>query len=380
MRNTFVSCVTTCAALAVLAYGSGAEQAAPATWPTSKEGLVFAFESGHFKTPPVAFRKDGRPNEAYQMPARLTARFDRNFAMVPFGGSFVAEGAHDYVAAQCAKTGALTVEAYLTPAAQTAKDGQSGDIIALGKDHDGANFVLVQDKDKLVFSLLAGGDKKPSTLELCKLDGASPVHLIVTYENDALACYVNGKPVELKGSPKGDLKPWATDGPLTFGDNAAGGRPWLGTIEGIALYSRALTAEEAKAESDAWLKKVSARKAPAVLRIVGKLVARSDVPQAKHIQPYFQALAVYEYEVEKVLEGKYDDKKIRVATWAMMEKRILPIATRPIGKSYELTLELSSENRQLESQWLSDTLEQALDLKLYYDVSPQRDDEKPTGK
>jgi len=284
MRNTFVSCVTTCAALAVLAYGSGAEQVAPATWPTSKEGLVFAFESGH------------------------------------------------------------------------------------------------QDKDNLVFFLLAGGDKKPSTLELCKLDGASPVHLIVTYENDALACYVNGKPVELKGSPKGDLKPWATDGPLTFGDNAAGGRPWLGTIEGIALYSRALTAEEAKAESDAWLKKVSARKAPAVLRIVGKLVARSDVPQAKHIQPYFQALAVYEYEVEKVLEGKYDDKKIRVATWAMMEKRILPIATRPIGKSYELTLELSSENRQLESQWLSDTLEQALDLKLYYDVSPQRDDEKPTGK
>jgi len=380
MRNTFVSCVTTCAALAVLAYGSGAEQVAPATWPTSKEGLVFAFESGHFRTPPVAFRKDGRPNEAYQMPARLTARFDRNFAMVPFGGSFVAEGSHDYVAAQCAKTGALTVEAYLTPAAQTAKDGPSGDIIALGKDHDGANFVLVQDKDNLVFFLLAGGDKKPSTLELCKLDGASPVHLIVTYENDALACYVNGKPVELKGSPKGDLKPWATDGPLTFGDNAAGGRPWLGTIEGIALYSRALTAEEAKAESDAWLKKVSARKAPAVLRIVGKLVARSDVPQAKHIQPYFQALAVYEYEVEKVLEGKYDDKKIRVATWAMMEKRILPIATRPIGKSYELTLELSSENRQLESQWLSDTLEQALDLKLYYDVSPQRDDEKPTGK
>jgi len=34
----------------------------------------------------------------------------------------------------------------------------------------------------------------------------------------------------------------------------------------------------------------------------------------------------------------------------------------------------------LESQWLSDTLEQAPDLKLYYDVSPQRDDEKPTGK
>jgi hypothetical protein len=44
---------------------------------------------------------------------------------------------------------------------------------------------------------------------------------------------------------------------------------------------------------------------------------------------------------------------------------------RPIGKSYEMTVEPYADNTQLESQWLADELEPDADVPMYYDPNPE---------
>ena len=122
------------------------------------------------------------------------------------------------------------------------------------------------------------------------------------------------------------------------------------------------------ASARAYGRKVAERAVPRVTRLVGKLIARSFVPTPEDIAPYPESLAVFEYEVVKVLEGFYVAPKMRVAHWVVLGGTSLARGRVEVGDEVELTVTEFTENPQLEQVNLSDTLEFDFDLRLYFDV------------
>jgi hypothetical protein len=362
--------------LAVLVVGlaAGCGQVAGAgdevSWPAARKGLVFSFETASLQTPMLVFDPDDKPVYSCSIAARARAKYDHHSAMVTTGGSFVAERIETYLGPALQKSGALTIEAYVSPAEPAL--AQSGVVLAFSSEAGPANFALVQARNKLVLVLrtsAAAEKQPPAQVELAALSDAKPFHLAVTYAGGVLVGYRDGKEVLRSAAVTGDFTNW-TDGRLLFGDDWPAKQPWPGALEGIAVFKRALGADEVKQDAQVYLKKVQARPAVPIIQVRGKLLAKSPVPEYKQIQPYYQALAVYEYEVEKVLAGTCNEKKIRVAHWVMMEKKPLPaMADRPVGESYDLVLEPFAANLQLESQWLSNTLD-PIEPPPYLDVAP----------
>jgi hypothetical protein len=104
--------------------------------------------------------------------------------------------------------------------------------------------------------------------------------------------------------------------------------------------------------------------------VEARLRQRSKTPTLAEISPYRQALVVFEYAVEKSAEGELPPGRIRVAHWAILDGKTLPITRAAEGQLLQLTLEPFDANPQLESLYLADTLTGAGDLPLFYDVDP----------
>ena len=64
------------------------------------------------------------------------------------------------------------------------------------------------------------------------------------------------------------------------------------------------------------------------------------------------------------------DETVRVAHWALLSGRQLPIVEQDVGEEDRLTLEPFDRNPQVGNTYLSDTLELRLDLPVYLDVDP----------
>lgn len=327
--------------------------------------MVFSCETGWFKTPIVAFDREGKRIASCQLAQRGRARFDHNYALVTSGGSFAIDAAQPFVVAECRRTGELTIEALVTPL-DTALAGPV-DLISCTSEMGGRNFALAQAKDKLVLFLSAA---VPATegVELGTVKAGIATHVVVTYGAGRVAGYLDGVETAIPGRVTGGFASWQ-DGHLVFGDDWAASRNWPGTIEGVALFSRALTADEAKAEGLAYRARIAPRPGVPATALTARLLARSGVPEPEQIAPYSRALVVYEYEVLKVSQGTYDQPKIRVAHWGLMERKKLPMGERPIGQDYELVVEAFKANPQLESEWLSDEMP-STDQPMYYDVAP----------
>ena len=103
--------------------------------------------------------------------------------------------------------------------------------------------------------------------------------------------------------------------------------------------------------------------------IVGvELTAKSKTPTLKDIAPYREALVLYEYRVEKPFAGLFNDDTVRVAHWAIYDKQPQEITEAEIGSQERLELQPFSDFRELESIYMSDTLEQNFDVPLYHDT------------
>jgi hypothetical protein len=228
--------------------------------------------------------------------------------------------------------------------------------------------VLSQTQGKLLLNLRTNG-RGAGQVELCAVPDAYPFHLAVTYENGVLVSYRNGAEAARSKEVTGDFSAWTAQH-LVFGSDLAEGRNWPGCLEGVALFSRALTATEIQAEHKWFCTKVAPRKPPRILEIKGKLTARSTTPKKADLGPYNRALVTYEYDVENVTSGKYDEKKIRVMHWGIVSRQPnSSVIERPLGKSCLLRLEALADNPQLQSEMLCDDLP-IVDLPLYYDLEP----------
>ena len=91
------------------------------------------------------------------------------------------------------------------------------------------------------------------------------------------------------------------------------------------------------------------------------------VPTRESIAPYKNGLQALDYEVVRVIEGRYDESTLVVAHWIIRDAEVLGTAQRSAGSTHRLTVELYDSHSELEGERLvMDT--DAFTLPLYYDV------------
>ena len=338
-------------------------QGGRADWPGDERGLVFLWHDASRANQVAGL--DGRPARPCRVGARGAARLYRFHDMDLAGGAFLAEDVDDRLLAACKASGRLTVEAVITP--DSVKQPGRAAIVSFSGGDSSRNFALVQKGEDLVLLLRTRSDGAGASdgPVLCKLAAGEPHHVIVSYAAGTTACYLNGVEVSVSRAVRGDFGNW-TPQRLVFGDEYAGGGDWAGRLEGIAVYSRFVDAAEAKRKDALYRPRLANRKPARRLILLGRLRQAAATPTVKAIHPYRRCLAVHTYEVQEVLSGRYDRRRILVAHWVILDARVVGFRRR-IGRTYRLTVEPFADHPQLATERVMTTPDQ-LDPEMYYDV------------
>jgi hypothetical protein len=339
-------------------------------WPTNREGLVYLFETGD--KPNQVPSVNGRPERGYTIRPRSRARLDHNYAMVIAGGSFLAGAAEKDLLEACRASNQLTVEAFIRP--DRLDHVEPARIVTFSSSAYTRNFTLAQEQDRLVFRL-----RTPSTGEngvnpqttLCTIPAGQTLHIVATYRPGRITGFVDGKEVYRGDSVQGDLSNWELHH-LLFGDEFDGNRNWSGTLEGVAIYNRALDSPEIRENATTYHNLTRARKPVPQIEVLAKLVAKSQVPTLKEIKPYREALFVCKYRVTEVARGSLPDKEVLVAQWALLDGQLQPVTSLAANAAVRMILEPSDANRQLKRFVCKDDFDGEGELlsPRYYDATP----------
>lgn len=101
--------------------------------------------------------------------------------------------------------------------------------------------------------------------------------------------------------------------------------------------------------------------------VEARLVGPGPIPTPQAIAPYRHALVVNDYEIVKVVEGTYGERRILVAQWAIRDARVLADSRKTVGSVYRLTVERYDAHPELEGERLIVASDES-DLPLYYEV------------
>jgi hypothetical protein len=335
------------------------------SWPTNREGLLFRWRAADESA--EAYDDVGEVLFASGLQPSGLARSNRHFAMMVQGGHFTAIGLEESLLPAVRKSEALSVEILATPS-DLAQGGPAW-ILSSFSDSGAVNLSIGQEGSEVVAVLRTSATgEQGARASLCRLDDPALFHVVMSYADGRLVCHLNGTPVADSGDVRGDLSTWS-DIPFLFGAGSRPGHDWAGTIEGVAMYSRVIEAEEAQRNCEHYAARIAARKPVARLEIQARLLAKSAVPSSFELGPYNQALGVYEYAVEKVVAGAHDGGRIRVAHWFILDRERLPICDAPLGEARKLILEHMTDNPQLRYGYLANTLTNAREVPVYYDIA-----------
>lgn len=359
--------IQTQAAEGGLAKASREEAARPRVEASSapEDGLIFRWESAD--RPAMLFEPDTSRYREVHLERRGTARLTRHFAMdTSSGGHFILDRAEDFLQV-LRDAGQLSIEALITPAVSN----QSGParIITFSSGPTSRNFTLGQSGDRLVLRLRterSGVNAVPPELDLLPLTAGEPTHVIVTYAHGRVTAFADGQPAFSSDAVQGGFSTWSPQH-LLFGDEWGGGRHWLGQLEDVAIFSRALTAKEATQRYVEAQARVADRTPAASVVARVRLLEALPVPTVQAVAPYQRALLVNRYVVEEVLEGDIRDREILIAHWAIMDGRVLKTAARQEGEVFQLYLQLFDDRPELEGEKISLEGHDFL-LPLFYDV------------
>jgi len=281
------------------------------------------------------------------------------------GGRFFSAGAEEYLGGGLRNGGAMTLAAYVRPATATQKG--AGCIVGYGPAKADLLFALMQDRDALTFRI---GRTKPTTVALFALTSAKPCHVVVTVAPKGIVVYRDGARVGGRPGPGTDLTTWR-DGMLILGADAEGRRPWRGRLERVTLYNTALSPAEAKALATSVREEIGDREPVPRIELTGTLRARSKYPMPwDRGFTYRDVLCVCEYEVNTVIRGEFEGRRIRVAEWVYVDRIFVTNSRNKIGATRRLTVEPLDVNPQLSTIQRADTLDLDIDALVYYDLSP----------
>lgn len=280
---------------------------------------------------------------------RDEARYARYHAMDLAGGAFVPEAADAPLLAGAKASNQFAFEGLLTPPS-TPPAGE-GVIVAFADDFETGNLALTQKGDWLTLRLKTGDAKTLSpAIPLVRLVPGRANHVIVSYADGELACYLDGQRVLLANPLRGGLAGW-TPQPLIFGDTWKGGRNWPGLLEGVGVFTRTIGAAEARQRFNRQTERIAGRAQAARVVVEAKLIATCPPADPAGIAPYRRCLSLQQFEVLKVVEGECADKKISVAQWSVLDAKVFPeYLTYKKGQTYRIALERWSDRPEQESE------------------------------
>ena len=198
-------------------------------WPGNASALIYEWSNGNGST----------------LQRRGKAKIDKNGVMQLSRGAYLPQGYNAKLLEACSRADELSGEVTL----MTGKKNQKGParIVSFSKDANARNFTLGQEGENLVLRLRTERNDKNGTnpeVTLGRIITGEPMHVIVSYRSGDLRFFVNGELVKKTGQLKGDFHNWEPMA-LVLGDELTGGRDWQGSIERLAIRSRALGADEA---------------------------------------------------------------------------------------------------------------------------------------
>ena len=347
-------------------------------WPVNRANLVFQW--GTAQRPTFQFNPVSRMFDRVYLKASRIARLDRDGAMVFYGGGFSVTNAGNGIVAECSKANQFSIEALITPSS-VPRAGKAELRFIVGCDGEGegeadnTNFALAQEGPKLVLFARTKPDGKQSVVQrvqLCTLEDEKPNHVVVAYRPGRFACYLNGKSVRQTAELKGtlDWRQAKDETGLYFASRNAAALPWLGNVEGIAIFARALDAADAAADSAIYARMIATRRpSPPRIELEATFVKGSPIPKAADIAPYRDALVANEFIVTKVIRGEFKPRRVRVAQWGIIDAQPTAIAQAKPGDVHTLVLEPMTDHPKLESEAISDTLDENFGLALYIDLT-----------
>jgi hypothetical protein len=345
-------------------------------WPVNRTAMLYRWENGQQKN----FFSLNNKVVPIEIASQGEARLGRNGEMVLSGGAFVNVDMHtpvwQWMLTECSRSNEFSAELIIKPInlEQGTAEKPATILAMFGDNKTQRGFRLGQVKNQLILNVnQEGGDK---VYQLGMLPDANAHHVMVTFGKGSILAYIDGK---LMVKPADNSTKDELPGRLSWGavrHLALGGEsvyemvPWQGRVEGLALYSRVLSAEEAAQNAAIAVKRLAARKIVPQVQIQVKLKAKTSVPKPTEIAPYTRALVVYEYEIVKVISGTLTAKTIRVAHWGMRNSLKQPIELMAIGTVNTLTLERFDDRKDLEEEMLIDALPDNPDIDLYVDAEP----------
>jgi Concanavalin A-like lectin/glucanases superfamily len=337
------------------------------TWPGSRKGLLFEwrdnkdnnqFVDGSGKLHNVLLKAEGG------------ARFGPNGEMHILGGAFVPDGTFNKeIRDACKKSDQIAIEAIVT----TSRVPQFGParIISLSRSPAKRNFTFGQEGDSLTLRLQTSNTSRNGMdFKLATIQPGIPYHVVVTYKPGLLVCYLNGTIASQTSFEKGSFDKWhGSSYSLIFGNEVGGVRPWEGYLDGVAIYSRFVDAQEAAKKFELAGTRIAGR--PKIERKVVKaeLLHKVESPPVEAITPYRRALVINRYRVREANDSTLVNQTVQVAEWALLDAKIpMSYARARPGEIREMSLEPYDAHPQLESERLASDMP-SLDEEVYYSVS-----------
>lgn len=151
-----------------------------------------------------------------------------------------------HLAADCATAAAVTLEAWVKPQMAVQGDASTPRFIAgLATNVLTRDVVLLQVADKWVARVRtnANSDGTPSLISQSSADPTKFTHLVVVADQNQRTLYVDDVAEAtdpILGGPLG----WDVTNRMALFQEPTGGRPWLGSLQIVALYKRGLLPAE----------------------------------------------------------------------------------------------------------------------------------------
>ncbi|MES2791702.1 MAG: hypothetical protein V4719_18930 [Planctomycetota bacterium] len=334
--------------------------AVASTWPAITDGLMFAWNnSSQTNQLPGLKGETGKSCQISLLGRAFPGRFhDLHFE----GGTGTLDDLNESLLAAVKSSQNLTLEMLVTP---TSIENSRGTVCEIGPALQ-PYIRLQQDGGQLRLEV----QKVSSQVTVPEWKTPSPVVLSLMLSAQNCTVFADGRQVA-RHPVTPDFARWMSS------EIRLGSPSWRGNLEAVTVYSRSLSPVEIKRQAEVTRQRLARRKSIARTRIEAKCIERSTIPPPAQILPYRRAMAVHEFEVQKVvadpvLKGDADLKvgaRILVVQWVILDGKILPEAGKfEVGESSEFVLELVDEHPELKSErQILDVAE--LDLPLYYDVN-----------
>jgi hypothetical protein len=144
----------------------------------------------------------------------------------------------------CKKTNALSIVAHFET--NSLKQEGPARILSFSLNSIKRNFTLGQENDKLMLRLRTtetGENGSNPEVILCKLEEGQQIKVVITYQPDELAVYIDGKSKAVQ-QIKGDFSNWEACH-FVLGNESMDERPWKGRIYEFSVYSTIIPPKEA---------------------------------------------------------------------------------------------------------------------------------------